>query len=780
MRRRLVAAALVLLLFPIAARAAEPAAVPAAQTPLERLTQVGKLWGLIRYLHPYLAYKEINWDAALVAALPKVQAAKTLTEYAAAVGEMLAALGDPVTRLLDPATEQPATPATAEKTAAGEAPAVVRSIGEAGDAGERIVVVAPWPLLLSKGYGSLRREITAHSEEITQARAVILDLRRGPRPIFNLSLFSYPLGVLTDLLVGQPCHAPSQRYVFHSGYQTQSGGQDGGYFSGFLTDAAASFQPSPQVRQTPRRVVFLLDGDGPVPPLAFALQACGSGRIVSQGRLTEEAVIATRPFPLGEGLTAQVRMSEAVPFPGWPGVHADAETAKDARDAAFEAALAQARTETPRLETPRLAATPETMAAPPRLPDSVFRHDERYRDMQEPSLPYRQLAVIRAWNIIHLFYPYLHLIGDWDAVLPEYLTRMATATTGRDYALTIAEMMTHVPDGHVRVSGHPEITRTLGETGLPLEIRWIEDAPVVVAIGEGARDSGLEVGDAILAVNGEPAAARIERASRYIASSTRPFLLYRVCNDSLVNGPPGSTAVLTVQGVDGKTREVRLVRDPKAGSLYAYRTGDTVLILPGNIGYADLTRLQYPEVDAMFEKLRDTKGIIFDMRGYPNGTAWDIAPRINTRKARSGPQFRRVEVSDSSIEEGSGGRFFVQPMPEDGRGLSLYTHPTLMLIDERAISQSEHSGLIFEAANGTRFVGTPSAGADGDITQFFLPGGISVFFSGHDIRHADGSQLQRLGLQPYVEVAPTRKGLHEGKDEVLERAVKVLEEDRAQ
>ena len=48
-----------------------------------------------------------------------------------------------------------------------------------------------------------------------------------------------------------------------------------------------------------------------------------------------------------------------------------------------------------------------------------------------------------------------------------------------------------------------------------------------------------------------------------------------------------------------------------------------------------------------------------------------------------------------------------------------------MLIDERAVSQSEHTGLFFEAANGMTFIGTPTMGANGDITSLTLPGGSS-------------------------------------------------------
>ena len=104
----------------------------------------------------------------------------------------------------------------------------------------------------------------------------------------------------------------------------------------------------------------------------------------------------------------------------------------------------------------------------------------------------------------------------------------------------------------------------------------------------------------------------------------------------------------------------------------------------------------------------------------------------------------------------------------------LYQGKTVMLIDDRTQSQAEHTGLFFEAANGTKFVGTPSAGANGDVTTMILPGGVTWMFSGHDVRHADGRQLQRLGLQPDVRVAPTLAGIRAGKDEVLDRAIKLL------
>jgi C-terminal processing protease CtpA/Prc len=119
---------------------------------------------------------------------------------------------------------------------------------------------------------------------------------------------------------------------------------------------------------------------------------------------------------------------------------------------------------------------------------------------------------------------------------------------------------------------------------------------------------------------------------------------------------------------------------------------------------------------------------------------------------------------------------FVQPLPRTNK--SRYRKPTVMLVDENTISQAEHTGLFFEAANGTKFVGSPTMGANGDITQVVFPGGITASFTGHDVRHADGRQLQRVGLQPDVLVKPSIAGIRAGQDEVLERAVRFIQTGR--
>lgn len=181
----------------------------------------------------------------------------------------------------------------------------------------------------------------------------------------------------------------------------------------------------------------------------------------------------------------------------------------------------------------------------------------------------------------------------------------------------------------------------------------------------------------------------------------------------------------------------------------------------------DLARLTIPQVDEAFEVLKDTPGIIFDMRGYPNGTAWSIAPRLAEKKTAVA-RFQRPELYALMPDQPSTKMFYQYTEPAAGK--RRYTGKIVVLIDENAISQAEHTCMFLESVADVTFIGSPTNGANGDVTNTTLPGGITTNFTGHDVRHADGRQLQRVGIQPDILVEPTIAGIRSGKDEVLNAA----------
>lgn len=131
---------------PIAASQARPGT---ART--ERLAALGKLWASVKYFHPFLAYKDINWDAALLAALPKAAAARDAEEYARAVGSMLSTLSDPATGVV-----RRAAPAAEPSTSVSQ----VRN-------GVLVITVRPETAALVRAAGAA----------IGEAKGVVFDLR---------------------------------------------------------------------------------------------------------------------------------------------------------------------------------------------------------------------------------------------------------------------------------------------------------------------------------------------------------------------------------------------------------------------------------------------------------------------------------------------------------------------------------------------------------------------------------------------------------------------------
>jgi C-terminal processing protease CtpA/Prc len=393
-----------------------------------------------------------------------------------------------------------------------------------------------------------------------------------------------------------------------------------------------------------------------------------------------------------------------------------------------------------------------------------------------PSTEYRILAAYKIWGVVHHFFAYRDLMDeDWDDVFASFLPRLIAAKDAREYNLTVSDMLTHTLDSHVTATSD-ELSDYFGRASVGLRLRLIEKKPVITEILDtSAKVGGLRVGDIVSVVDGEKIADRFNRIQDYTPGSTPQRRGY----DSLhrvLNGADGSTATLLVGTQDGPTKEIKLPRTVAFTTALQQpeRTGDAIRTLPENIGYVDLTRLPDDQVPAVFQKLKSTTAIIFDARGETSPAVQTIASHLTSANdvagaIITGPVTLSPDVPTALSLTSTASYFFVEKVPAPTE--PKYGGKTVMLIDERTIGNAEHLGLWLEAANNTTFIGTPSAGADGATSNFVLPGGITITFSGQDVRHGNTGKLQRLGLQPNLLVAPTVNGIRQGRDEVLQKAV---------
>ena len=712
---------------------------------IERLAGLCRIWGAAKFFHPYLAYRDIDWDAALVAAIPMVSSADSVDDYAAAIGGLLEGLGDPATRVLSKEELDDKGADLAPDTKLAEERSLLWRDGTVA--------------LKATALGGLMPglELTATTErwfkEMEAAELVVFDLRRG-------GLYWAAMQQLEELSVrlldGEAVH-PATRTRQHSGYVA---GGDGPafYSSGFyVTDHHTVRGTGGPLAAKP--LAFVLDWTVQSPNWVLALQSAGRARVVYVG--APEVRAAGELVQLPDGVSVVLRTSEQVSPDGRVGFSPDVVLAEDTEAAdyfdttALQAALSPA---TPRPDR-------ETSAGGGG-PGVVYRGEKGYEDTPYPDKEHRLLALFRYWTVMDLFFPYQqHLDQPWDEVLLEGIPSLEAAADETEYVLALAEVNAKSSDTHC-VFYAPAFQRWMGTHSPEMKVRLVEGRSLITHVADAIQ--GVAVGDVVISVDGESAEALRDRRRPYIAASTPQAMEWRLHN-ALLSGAEDTQAVLELETADGGRRTVEVPRT-HTYVLPPELKGPTFGVLPSGLGYFDLARLMVDHVDDAFDAVRETPALIIDDRCYPNGTAWSIAPRLATGDF-VGALFGRPERRSPSRDELTRNEFR-QRLP--GTDKWRYDKPVAVLINGEAISQAEHTCLLIDAACKPTFIGSATNGANGDVTRIQLPGGIRTMFSGHDVRHADGRQLQRVGILPDIEVHPTIAGIREGRDEVLEAAIAFL------
>ena len=715
----------------VAVWASTAGAEPAMPDRTERVVGAARLWAKARFFHPYLAYKDIDWDAAFVKALPKIEAATTLDQYRAALAEMLSKLGDPVTRIAGVRASVPAPAAAPGRTAlTWPAPGVALVDMDAFVAG---------------GFDSREFELRGteiEKEVAAKAKVIVIDLRSTQLSWITTAALAYISGAFPDVE-----QWPAQRMLEHRGWRMQDGTTSGGYYSTFIT---AGGKPAGTWKKTgPQRVVFVADARSELPTEAVALQGNGRAMIVANGPLDPAGTVDYLEVGLPGDITANVRIAESL----WGAPKADV-IAKDPR----ARAIVLARAAAPKPHAPKQVE----------LPPLRVRDDADYADTIYPSRELRVLAAVRVWATLDSFFPYRYLIGDWDAVFREMLPRFEAAPDRETYINVLREMGARTGDGHVGVAVAVPDPKMKPRGIVGAYLRLVEGKATVIRTVDADAAKLLAAGDVIESVDGKPVTAFLAQKRAITSGSTDAAREQRIVRD-IAFGDAGTIAKLSVRDRNDKLREVAVPRT--AANLKALFDPPALphwTKVSATVGYVNLMLLTVPEVTQMLDELKDTRAIVFDLRGYPNGTFGTLAPRLNVKGAKYAAQILLPMVTGGHSDQRI--RFF-QEIHQVPTATPIYKGKVVVLIDDRAISQAEHTCLFLSEAAGATFIGSPTHGANGDITALRLPGALRMWFTGQEIRWVDGRQLQKVGVQPHITVRPTVRGIRAGKDEVLDRAL---------
>jgi hypothetical protein len=372
--------------------------------------------------------------------------------------------------------------------------------------------------------------------------------------------------------------------------------------------------------------------------------------------------------------------------------------------------------------------------------------------------PYVRWAdVVIAWNVFQHFYPYFDLVNaDWQEELTRALQKAQTDKNEDDFLRTMREMTAKLQDGQNYIT-HP---LEKNYSFFPFLVDWIENHVVITA----SNDKQLQKGDIILSVDGIAAADVLKKAETCISGSPQWKRARALAEFGL--GPRNSTTPLKIKR-NGRIMELAVTRN-FTGEIDEFER-KTIEELKGNIFYIDLAKLTWTEVEPAIEKLSAAKGVILDFRGSSRYGISALFPHL----VDSGLQGFITEIPeviypDRQAIEYTGYDYTYPCSPPEIKAKKVF------IIDNRTTGSPETFIGVARHYKLGEIIGRQTAGNNGTVNSFTLPGKYGVSWTGMRVLKHDRSQFHLKGIAPDVPVERTIKGVKEGKDELLEKAIEIL------
>ena len=414
----------------------------------------------------------------------------------------------------------------------------------------------------------------------------------------------------------------------------------------------------------------------------------------------------------------------------------------------------------------------------------VFNHDKYIQysgftingetEYNEPSYPvteYRLLALFRFWNVIQYYYPYKYLVDeDWHKVLKDFIPKFIEAKNELEYKLAILELVTKLNDTHARIEWDNTIEKWKGDNIAPYEVSFIDGKLVVTDVYQVIdtinANNSIQVGDVIISINKIPINNIIDEKIKYIPGSNYTAQLRKIA-DFILRTNQNKLEVEFLN--DEKKSKIELscynLNRVKISSKFS-RDEKLFKIINDSIGYLYLGSTQGGEVPQDIQ----TKGLIIDLRCYPSYDKikgyWDYPQLYSEPKV-----FVKFTMGDSNFP----GLFkYMGATTVGSENPNAYKGQKIILVNEITQSHAEFMAMKYGVAKNTIIIGSTTAGADGGVISLKMPGGVIIKFTIAGVYYPDGRETQGVGIIPDIIVQPTIKGIKDGRDEVLEKAIELI------
>ncbi|KMQ62977.1 hypothetical protein ACM46_13565 [Chryseobacterium angstadtii] len=401
-----------------------------------------------------------------------------------------------------------------------------------------------------------------------------------------------------------------------------------------------------------------------------------------------------------------------------------------------------------------------------------FEDDALFYGESETTPAKRFLSLCKLWNTVRYYYPYFQALSDtWNDVFFEMLPLFINAETPQKYYAAVQIFGSRLKDSHVAVK-MGDSDEYDGKNVGNVVLKTVEGRTFVKETIVGSIRSSLQKGDEIVRIDGKNIFS-LQDSLKEKNSGSNETVLSRDVNRLLFLSKKKTLQLEIVR--NGKMITVQehltdVLNARKAEEKeYKNKAGKAVSkMLDKNIGYIRINDIFSGNFRISFEKIKQSKAIIFDLRAYPNEIAVDFLKYFDTRPFQI-MNLYRADVTYPGMMRTIQNEINIPDPRKDA-----YKGPVVILTNEYTQSQGESMLLAMKSIKNSITLGDYTAGTNGNVMIITLPGKIKIRMSGIGVLLPDFTAVQRTGIRPDVIVRENSASLSRGEDIQLKEAINYI------
>jgi len=440
---------------------------------------------------------------------------------------------------------------------------------------------------------------------------------------------------------------------------------------------------------------------------------------------------------------------------------------------------------------------------------ALLPHEKAYEFPEDTIVPsdYRMLALAKILGAVDYLYPHKYLMEqNFDELLKSCIVPALECEHAKDFETILLKLAASLQDSHSFTFYHQmKEKRAIFRNSFypPFDYKVFDDGILVtnIIIPELCEAADLKTGDYITAINGQSIQRLINDLSQLLSVSNHQTLVHHLSfyPANLIWATEKHHLKLKVVRKDKKlSRTVQFLKssDFAISQVNAYLVAqkhpapehDSLIILNRDIVYFNIHETfrfieNTPDaeidrhMDSLMNLVRSKKGIIFDMRAYPDwgGFVYTYLPKHFAPALVPFAKYYEVNkqevgtyVYKSSLETYYNADLKVNNAPYEGK--------VIILINPQTQSLSEWNTMcIQQLFPNSITIGDQSAGADGDFKTLLLPGGYELNFTGNAIFFKDGTEAQKKGVKIDRIIQQTKENFSSDTDYLLQQALDLME-----